>query len=109
MKTFIIKKWLWLLLSLLMIIPVLIFLKESSHAALLGVWIAQHKIIFLIWRIFLLAVFWVIWPVLMHHYAKKQEWEPDYLKRMLNKRWSLALWLIVLDLIMVENILSFLF
>ncbi len=45
------------------------------------------------------------WPRFVHHFARKQQWEPEKLKFWLSKRLMIALWLIIIEIVMCENLL----
>lgn len=109
MKSFFSKKYfIWLLLTL-MAIPLFFSSTSNEKALALKNFLDHHEVFFLVWRIALLIIFLAVWPIWIRNYAKKNEWDEQHTKKMVDKRWTFAFWLIIIDLVMVENILFRLF
>jgi hypothetical protein len=104
MKPLYLKKWFLFLLLLLIAAPIFFVLNSNSQALAIKNFLDHYEIVFLIWRTALLMALFCIWPMWMKYYAKKYVWDTQQEKRMIDRRYTLVFWLIIIDLVMVENI-----
>ena len=63
------------------------------------VWLSHNRLNCLIWRLCVLAVFFVTWPAFIKHKARRHNWSQANIQRAIRLRYILVLVLLLLDVI----------
>lgn len=59
-----------------------------------------------LWRASLFVVLIGFWPGLMSWIAERYDWSAAQRRHAMSQRWRVALWLIVIELLLVENVVG---
>ncbi|MGH8537845.1 MAG: hypothetical protein ACREXM_15655 [Gammaproteobacteria bacterium] len=59
-----------------------------------------------LWRLALSVTLIGFWPVFCQNLARWRHWTADHLQRLLGARWTVAAWLVVLELLLGQNVVG---
>ena len=59
-----------------------------------------------VWRVSLFVALIGFWPRLMSRLAERYGWNHAQRRHAINQRWRVAIWLIVIELLLVENVVA---
>lgn len=91
---------------LILAVPIVLWQLYCPHQiASVNHFVQAKSWIFIGLRWGFIGVFVWQWPRFVYHFARKQQWELEKLKFWLSKRLTIALWLIIIEIVMCENIL----
>ncbi len=73
-----------------------------SHLASI---MTQHKIIFTCFRLILLVILFLAWPIFIRCAGNQQIWTKERTHFWIHRRWTIFSWLILFELLVNENVL----
>jgi hypothetical protein len=62
---------------------------------------------FTVFRLLLIIMFFMVWPVCIRRFAKNYVWTDEKTQFWLTQRYRITAWLIIFELLVCENFLSF--
>lgn len=71
----------------------------ATSIANLRLWLAA-------WRLLLFASLIGLWPRLVNTLAERYAWSDAHRRRVAAQRWRVATWLIVIELVLVQNVIG---
>ncbi len=84
---------------------ILLWHRSASPGAITRTLEAAQPWLFL-WRLGLYGVLMGFWPAFCRHLARWRHWTEDQLQRLLAARWTVAAWLVVLELLLGQNVVG---
>ncbi len=100
-------RWLGGLLAvlLLMVLLVILAFRWGLEITDSGASFSPSSTHFLFGRLLVLVVLIGGWPYLMARLACQRKWRPAQLRWAVQQRWRVALWLVLIELVLVQNAL----
>ena len=81
-------------------IPVFLLLYHSKHSLdQLQAFCQENAVIFLCWRLALIATLFFLWPVYIRYRTKKHKWPVENIPKLIALRYGLVVLLLALDLL----------
>lgn len=101
------KKLLIIIAGMLLLATPLVWMQiHYPHQAYsINLIFSQYSHFFTLFRWLLISLFILFWPVFIAYMAKKQHWDSDKTSFWLSRRYQIAGWLILFELLVCENIL----
>ncbi|MGH8644484.1 MAG: hypothetical protein ACREX4_08540 [Gammaproteobacteria bacterium] len=84
---------------------ILLWDRSASPGAITRTLEAARPWLFL-WRLALSVALIGFWPVFCQNLARWRHWTEDQLQRLLAARWTVAAWLVVLELLLGQNVVG---
>ncbi len=96
-------------LSMVFLAVTMNWLLVNSDAASTAATINSFQSELLLWRIGLLLALFLFWPFLAKKFAAVNEFDAETTRAFIDQRWRMAMWLIVVDLVIIEELPAKLF
>lgn len=105
-KQYLYKLGLLVITTAILAIPLVLWQLYFPHQiASFNQFIQAKSLFFAGLRWIFIAIFIWQWPRLIHYFAHKQHWDLEKLQFWLSKRISIALWLIIIEVVVCENLI----
>jgi hypothetical protein len=96
----------WLALMLLIVVPLVwVGVSHPHYLQNIGKIISQNRLLFTFFRWFIISTIFFTWPYLIRLLAKRRYWNPEKTIFWFRQRLKIALWLVIFEFLICENLL----
>lgn len=98
----------WISLTSIMILMPILLLSTGYWQVPIQPLLKLHSVWWISLRLALLSFIIGGWPLWMRQLGKIRYWSASYLQYTLKQRWRVALWFVLVEMVLVDNIIGYL-